>query len=229
MRKIIFMLSALVVSVATGSAFAEDDDWYSFVLADRFEYQSHDETWVWDAQGWLGGDYQKIWLKTQGSYVNGQTEEAELQLLYSRAVLPFFDLQLGVRREIDASRTFAVVGLQGLAPQWMEIDVAAFISEDGDLSARLEIEYDLLLTQRLTLQPRIELDLAAREVAEHQVGKGLTSTELGLRLRYEVRREIAPYVGVAWHKTYGGTADFIKAVGDSTDTVSFVAGIRFWF
>ncbi|MCZ6855135.1 MAG: copper resistance protein B [Gammaproteobacteria bacterium] len=225
------MSTILLLLVNVGSAFADDDDIYSLVLSDRLEYQSHGDTWVWDAEAWVGGDYHKVWLKTQGENSNGQTEEAELQLLYSRAVSPFFDLQLGVRHDFEPqpSRTFAVVGLQGLAPQWIELDVAAFISEDGDFSARLELEYDLLLTQRLTLQPRIEIGLAAQEVAEHLVGKGLTNTELGLRLRYEVRRKLAPYLGVTWRKSYGGTRNFIEAEGGRDETFSFVTGIRFWF
>lgn len=223
-------LIILLVLVAN-SAFADDDEIYSFVLGDRLEYHANGNGWVWDAEGWVGGDYHKFWLKTEGDIDNGKTAEAELQLLYSRAVLPFFDLQLGVRHDFEPhpSRTFGLVGLQGLAPLWIELDVAAFVSEDGDFSARLELEYDLLLTQRLTLQPRIELDLAAQEVAEQQVGKGLTSTELGVRLRYEVRREFAPYVGVTWRKTYGRTRKFIEAEGERDDTVSFVAGVRFWF
>ncbi len=224
-------LTVFYVLVDISSAFADDDDIYSFILGDRLEYQSNGDTWVWDAEGWIGGDYHKVWWKTQGDNVDGRIEEAELQLLYSRALSPFFDLQLGVRHDFEPqpSRTFMVVGLQGLAPQWIELDIAAFVSEDGDFSMRLELEYDLLLTQRLTLQPRIEFDLAAQEVAEQQVGKGLTSTELGVRLRYEVRREFAPYIGVTWRKTYGGTRNFLKAEGVKDDTVSFVAGIRFWF
>ncbi len=232
MRWFSYVLSAIVlVWVYISPAFADDDGIYSFVLGDRLEYHPNGDTWVWDAEGWIGGDYHKLWVKTEGDNANGQTEEAELQLLYSRAVLPFFDLQIGFRHDFEPqpSRTYAVIGLQGLAPQWIELDVAAFISADGDLSARLELEYDLLLTQRLTLQPRIEFDLAAQEVAEVQVGKGLTSTELGIRLRYEVRRELAPYVGVTWQKTYGSTKKFLEAAGERDDTVSFVAGIRFWF
>ena len=224
-------LTVFYVLVDISSAFADDDDIYSFVLGDRLEYQPNGDTWVWDAEGWIGGDYHKAWVKTEGDKANGETAEAELQLLYSRALSPFFDLQLGVRHDFEPqpSRTFMVVGLQGLAPQWIELDIATFISEDGDFSMRLELEYDLLLTQRLTIQPRIEFDLAAQEVAEQQVGKGLTSTELGVRLRYEVRREFAPYIGVTWRKTYGDTRNFLKAEGVKDDTVSLVAGIRFWF
>ena len=224
-------LTIFYVLLDSSSAFADDDDIYSFILGDRLEYQPNGDTWVWDAEGWIGGDYHKVWWKTQGDNVDGQIGEAELQLLYSRALLPFFDLQFGVRHDFEPqpSRTFMVVGLQGLAPQWIELDVAAFISNEGDFSVRLELEYDLLLTQRLTIQPRIEFDLAAQEVAEQQVGKGLTGTELGLRLRYEVRREFAPYIGVTWRKTYGGTKTFLEAEDEKDDTVSFVAGVRFWF
>ncbi|MCZ6852644.1 MAG: copper resistance protein B, partial [Gammaproteobacteria bacterium] len=157
MRWFNYLLWAILLVWTIPAFAAEDDGIYSFVLADRLEYQSKDAAWVWDAQGWIGGDYHKFWLKTEGQNEKGKATDAELQLLYSRAVTPFFDLQLGVRHDFEPepSRTFAVIGLQGLAPQWIELDVAAFISEDGDFSARLELEYDLLLMQRLTLQPRI--------------------------------------------------------------------------
>ena len=227
--------SALLVSVSfllgAVAAQADDDDILALIKADRLEYQSDDSTWLWDMQGWFGGDYQKFWWKTEGQVDDGSANEAELQLLYSRAISPFFDLQFGLRHDFDPepSRSFVVVGIQGLAPQWIEIDAAAFISEDGDISARFEAEYDLLLTQHLVLQPRFEVDVAFQDVPELALGDGVTSTDLEVRLRYEIRREIAPYLGISWHKSYGGTADFLENAGQDDYSFSVLAGIRLWF
>ncbi|RME61879.1 MAG: copper resistance protein B, partial [Alphaproteobacteria bacterium] len=141
------------------------------------------------------------------------------------------DLQAGVRHDFepDPSRTFGVIGIQGLAPYWFEIDAAAFISGDGDVSARIEAEYELLLTQRLILQPRVELNFAVQEVEELGIGSGLSIAEAGLRLRYEIDRQFAPYVGFSWNRKIGDTADFARADGEDVGALSFVAGLRMWF
>lgn len=227
-------LSALVLASLVFAEVAAEDHpqpivW--FTQADRLEYQDHADEWLWDLQGWVGGDEQKVWWKTEGELDGDNVTGAELQLLYSIAISPFFDLQAGLRHDVepDPNRTFAVVGLQGLAPQWFEIDAAAFLSEDGDLSARFETEYDLLLTQKLILQPRFELTAGASSVAELGLGSGLRTTDLGFRLRYEIRREIAPYLGISWRKFYGGTRDSITLNGGDADFVTVVAGARFWF
>lgn len=205
------------------------------VFADRLEYQSNDgdPVLLWDGQAWLGGDIDKVWIKTEGEYLTDgdATEEAEVQALYSRAVSPYFDLQVGYRYDVDPGpeRHFAVLGAQGLAPYWFEVDAAAFLSDDGDISARLEAEYELFITQKLVLQPRMELDLAVQDVPELGIGSGLSTAEAGLRLRYEIRREFAPYFGVSWCRAFGDTGDFARAGGESVETVSFVAGIRFWY
>ena len=207
----------------------------AMIFADRLEYQSNEGNSVllWDAQGWAGGDINKLWIKTEGEYLSndGAFEEAEVQALYSRAISPYFDLQLGYRYDIepDPERHFAVFGMQGLAPYWFEVDVAAFVSDDGDVSARLEAEYELFLTQNIILQPRVELDFAVQDVPELSIGSGLSTAEAGLRLRYEFRREFAPYIGVSWRRAFGETADFARADGEDVEAVSFVAGLRFWF
>lgn len=207
----------------------------AMALVDRFEYQSNegDGLWLWDAQGWYGGDIHKLWIKTEGEYLaaGGGLEEAELQALYSRAISPFFDLQLGYRIDLepDPERHFAVLGVQGLAPQWFEVDAAAFVSDEGDISARLEAEYDLLLTQRLILQPRAELDVAVQDVSGYGVGSGLGRVAAELRLRYEIRREFAPYVGISWRRKLGDTADFAREAGEDVGVLSLVAGVRLWF
>ena len=120
-------------------------------------------------------------------------------------------------------------GVQGLAPYWFEVDAAAFVSDDGDVSARLEAEYELFLTQKLILQPRAELDFAVQDVPELGIGSGLSTAEAGLRLRYEFRREFAPYIGVSWRRAFGETADFTRADGEDVESISFVAGLRLWF
>ncbi len=205
-----------------------------FLEAERLEYQSGDgdPLFLWDAQGWYGTDRDKLWLKTEGAaFFDGGLEHGEAQALYSRAIGGYFDLQGGVRRDFGEglSRTHAVIGVQGLAPYLFEVDAAVFVSGHGDLTARIEVEYELLLTQRLILQPRAEMAFAAQEIAELGVGAGLSSADVGARLRYEIKREFAPYVGVSWSRDVGDTADFTRAAGEDPATLSLVAGVRMWF
>lgn len=206
-----------------------------YVLADRFEYQSNEgsPTLLFDGQGWWGTDRNKLWIKSEIEYDfdANRFEEAELQALWSRPIARYFDVQAGVRRDFepDPSRNYAVLGVQGLAPYWFEIDAAIFVSGHGDVTARFEAEYDLLLTQRLIVQPRTELNFAAQDVAVLGIGSGLSTAELGLRLRYEINRQFAPYVGVNWTRSVGDTADFARAAGDDPGAVSLVAGLRIWF
>ena len=205
------------------------------VIIDRLEtgFGDGDETWLWDVQGWSGGDINRFWWKSEGEGdFDGGLEEAELQALYSRAVTPFWDVQAGVRHDFRPDRedtTHLVLGLQGLAPHWWEIDAAAFLSTDGDLTARVEAEYDQRITQRLILQPRLEIDLSASDIPELEIGPGLSSVEAGLRLRYEFRKEFAPYVGVEWSRSFGETADYIEARGGEVEDVRFVVGLKAWF
>ncbi len=205
-----------------------------FLQADRFESRTNEgePQLLWDAQGWFGGDKNKLWLKSEGEYsFNGdEFEDAEIQALWSRAFARYFDVQAGVRHDFAPGddRTFGVVGVQGLAPYWFEVDAAAFVSGDGDISARIELEYELLLTQRLILQPRTELNFAIQDVPENGVGSGLSTAEMGLRLRYEIKRQLAPYIGVSWERAVGETADFVRADGEDPSSVSFVAGLRLW-
>ncbi len=206
-----------------------------YVLADRFEYQTGegDPAVMLEGAAWWGGDRNKLWVKTETEYSfeEDELEEAEVQALWSRAVSRYFDFQAGVRHDFtpDPSRTYAVLGVQGLAPYWFEVDTALFVSNKGDVSARLEAEYELMLTQRLILQPSAEADISFQTVDALEVGEGLSTIELGARLRYEIRREFAPYIGVQWTRQLGETADFTRANGERPSVVSFVAGVRFWF
>lgn len=204
-----------------------------FVMADRFEFQSgSEERLLWDFQGWYGGDINKFWLKSEGEYLTDESEleDAEWQALWSRAISAYWNLQTGVRYDFEPSGlAHGVVGFQGLAPYWWEIDAAAFVSQDGDLTARVEAEYDLLLTQRLVLQPRAELNLSASDVPERGLGSGITNMAIGLRLRYEVVREFAPYVGLEWQRSFGETADWVEADGGTDSDWVWVIGLRAWF
>ncbi len=207
---------------------------YVFFQADQFEYRNQNgrDSLKWEAQGWVGGDYDKLWLKTEGEkFAGGKTEKAEVQVLLSHMVTDFFDVQTGLRYDPrpDQERSFAVFGIQGLAPQYFEVDAAAFLSNQGELSARFDAEYELLLTQRLILQPALEVNLSAEKVKERGIGAGVNDIELGLRLRYEIRREFAPYIGVNWERKPGQTADIARRVGEDANVPSLIAGIRFWF
>ncbi|GAW40273.1 Copper resistance protein B precursor [Brevundimonas sp. SH203] len=205
------------------------------LVIDRLEAVFGDgaDAYVWDAQGWTGGDIHRFWWKTEGEGdLHGRLHEAEIQALYSRAISPFWNLQTGVRQDFrpeGPDTTHAVLGLQGLAPHWWEIDAAAYLSSKGDLTARVEAEYDQRITQRLILQPRLEAALSARDIPELQIGSGLSSIQAGLRLRYEFTREFAPYLGVEWSRALGSTADLITARGGDADKTQVVLGLKAWF
>ncbi len=186
----------------------------------------------WEAQGWYGGDTEKVWFNTEGEKPAGDgVEEAEFQLLYSRMWSEFWDVQAGVRHDMRPrpQTSYGVVGFKGVAPYFFEVNAQAFISEDGDISARLKAEYELLITQKLILQPSLEANASARRVRELDTGRGFTDITLGLRLRYELVKEFAPYVGVNWERKLGGTARLARADGEDPGSLSFVTGIRFWF
>lgn len=207
-------------------------------LFDRLEYvvpDKGDEALVWDFQAWYGGDINRVYLKSEGENVQGDGEDAEfesLELLYSRLIADFWELQGGIGYQGGVfsndhpERFYGVIGLQGVMPYGIETDVALQVSEEGDVSASFEGEYDLRLTQRLYLQPRTEIAVAGSEVEEFGVGQGLNSVRVGMRLGYEVTRRFAPYLGVYWEKQYGDTADLSRAGGDATEDTGIVAGVR---
>jgi copper resistance protein B len=190
------------------------------------------EGYRWEGEGWFGGDINRLIVKTEGEgSFGGATEQAEFQLLYGRAISPYFNLHAGVRYDVrpSPSRGYAVVGLEGLAPYWFDVGAQVFVSDKGNVLGRLEASYDQRITQKLVLQPRAELNFAAQDVPANAIGAGLSDLELGLRLRYEIRREFAPYVGIEWAKKAGNTARYARAAGDDADVITFVAGVRFWF
>lgn len=193
--------------------------------------------YAWDAEAWYGGDINKLWITTEGEGTFSESVEiAEVQALWSRAIDPWFDLQFGVRQDFQSGpdRTYLAAGVQGLAPYWFEVDATAFVSNKGEVSARFEGEYDLRLTQALILQPRIEFDLALQDSPEIRVGSGLSTAELGARLRYEFFPRsgpavIAPYVGVQYERAFGDTARYYRASGEDAGGWNFLVGLRTWF
>lgn len=206
----------------------------SRVIINQFEARIQDgrDGYQWDAQGWYGSDTDKLWIKTEGEGRFGhKVEEAEMQALWSHAFTPWFDYQVGLRYDPEPHprRGYAVFGIQGLAPYFFETDSVLFLSNEGELSARFSGEYDLLLTQRLILQPALEANLAAQDVEERGIGSGINDIELGLRLCYEIRREFAPYVGFSWRRKLGETRSLARRAGEDASIPAVLAGIRFWF
>lgn len=205
------------------------------LMADRFEFTQHDDNDVlqWELQGWIGKDEHKLWMKSEGERDRdaGSTGEAELQLLYSHAIAPYWDVQAGLRHDDGDAGTvsYAALGVLGLAPYWFETDVAVFLSEAGRWSARLEVEYELRFTQRLILQPRLELNYAFADDNAAATSQGFNENSLGLRLRYEFLREVAPYVGVEWWQARGAAGSALQAAGRDRSEGRVVAGLRLWY
>jgi copper resistance protein B len=207
---------------------------YSQLMIDRLEYRalSGGDGYHWEGEGWIGGDVNRMAIKSEGEgETGGRLESAELQLLYSRAIDPWWNIVGGVRQDFRPrpERTYATIGIEGLAPYWFEVEGQLFVSTRGDAHARLEASYDQRITQRLILQPAMEVNVAAQDVPELGIGSGLSDIELGLRLRYEFAREFAPYVGVNWERKLGDTARYAQRVGDDPAATRLVMGLRFWF
>ncbi len=206
----------------------------SKVMLSLGEYQFRDgeDGFRWEGEARFGGDIHRLVLKSEGEGgAEGGVDAAEVQALYSRAITPYFDLQAGIRQDFEPSprRTYATLGLEGVAPYWFDVQGALFLSDHGEALARLEGAYDLRLTQRVVLQARAETNLAAQDVAEIGIGAGVVDLELGLRLRYEVRRNFAPYVGVSYDREFGDTAEFARSAGEDPSRASLVVGLRGWF
>ncbi|MFC3713068.1 copper resistance protein B [Sphingoaurantiacus capsulatus] len=203
-------------------------------LLDRFEYRVVEgrDGYGWDGEAWFGGDYDRLWLKSEGEGSFGHAlEAAQVQALYSRAIDPWFNLQAGIRYDFGEGpdRTHFAFGIEGLAVYWFEVEAFAFVSDRGDLTAAIEAEYDLRLTNQLILQPSVEAELSAQDVPALRLGSGLSSVEAGLRLRYELAPEVAPYIGIDYARSLGDTARFARAAGEDVGGWAFVAGVRLWF
>ena len=227
------LLSLLAVVPACVSAMGEDDPLVGMLRFDKLEIAVDEDPTPQrlEAKGWLGYDLNKLWLKSEVEREGGDTESADLELLYGRALSPYWDVQLGWKRDFQPrpQQDWLALGLHGLAPYFFEVDTTLYLADGGRSSLAFMAEYELLFTQRWILSPEIEFDLNGYNDRETGEGSGLASLELGLRLRYEIRREFAPYVGLHWERAYGNTADFARDRGEDIDELQFVVGFRAWF
>jgi copper resistance protein B len=210
-----------------------DDEASFFMLkANAFEWRhgNGEDAFSWDIQGWYGNDYDKLLLKSEGNVIDSETD-ARTELLWDRVMSRWWNVQAGIRHDIrpGPSRTWAAFGIQGLAPYWFEVEATAYVGEEGRSAFRLAVDYELLLTQRLILEPEFELQAFGRDDRENLIGAGISSTGLALRLRYEILRELAPYIGVAWTRLHGNTSEIAKTAGTDTSDVQWLAGLRWWF
>jgi copper resistance protein B len=250
-----WILGAIVVSALTAEARAQDhrampyrqmadtmqmDDTALFgkVMLDQLEWRdgaAGEGRGTWDAQGYYGGDDEKLWVKTEGKYVSARGDtgvrDADVEVLWNHVVSRWWNLQAGGRQDIGSgqARTWAAIGVQGLAPQWFETEATVYASDEGRTAARFKAQYDLLLTQRLVLQPFAEANVYGHSDPQHQIGSGLSDLELSVRLRYEIRRKFAPYIGIVWLHRFGATADLIRSAGGSSSDLELTAGLRVWF
>lgn len=210
-----------------------DEHNFFALLADRLEsVRTDDESAAeYDLQVWFGRDYDRAVFKAEGDVNDGKLEDARTELLWGHAVAAYWDAQLGVRVDSGEgpNRNWLAFGVQGLAPYWFEVEASGYVGENRRTALRLQASYELLFTQRLVLQPRIEANFYGKSDVERGLGSGLSEAAAGLRLRYEIRREFAPYVGVVWARKFGGTEDIARAAGGDPRETSVVAGVRFWF
>lgn len=203
------------------------------MLFDQLEWQFvHGEPGSrWDSRTWIGGDRSRLWIRTEGDAIDGVLDTAEAQVLFGRSVSRWWDLVAGVRFDARPapSHTWAAVGIQGTAPYFVELQATAFVGQSGHVAARFELEHDLLLTQQVVLQSLVELSLSGANDPDRGIAAGLSTGEVGFRVRYEIRRELAPYAGVVWHKKLFGTGDAARQRGEDAGGWHLVSGLRFWF
>jgi len=211
-----------------------DEHNFGSVLVDRLErvYRRDSNATAYDAQAWFGRDYDRLVIKAEGDVAKGTLQDARTELLWGHAVASFWDTQLGLRYDsggAEPERKWLALGIQGLAPYWFEVDAAAYVGADGRTALRLGGEYEILLTQKLILQPRVEVDVYGKDDAARDIGSGLSSGTAGLRLRYEINRQVAPYIGVERSSKFGKTADLVRATGALAGETRWVAGVRVWY
>ena len=218
---------------APGGHVVHDSGINSLFVINQLEWQGSDDGRAvgWDGKGWMGGDIDRLWLRTEGERAKGKTEKAEVQALWGHAISPWWDVVAGMRQDFKPgdSQSWAAFGLQGMALYNFEAEATLFVGEGGQTAARLEGDYDILLTNRLVLQPTAEANFYGKNDPGRGIGSGLAQTEVGVRLRYEIRREFAPYVGVTWNRAYGQTAEYARDEGEDRSEVRWVLGVRLWF
>lgn len=206
---------------------------HSYWLLDRLEVSDADDGTAlgWEATAWIGGDLQRVWLRSEGESVDGRIEHGDVEVLYGRSVRPWWDVLAGVRQDVGEgpSRTWAAIGVQGLAPYKFEVAATAYIGQGGRTALRAEAEYDTLLTNRLILQWRAEANAHGKDDPLAGIGAGLSTVELGARLRYEITRQFAPYIGIEHDRAFGNTADLRRTSGHGAGDTRVVAGVRVWF
>lgn len=235
MRLLAYCNLLLLLVASTGMAMEghEDDPLLGMLKIDRLETAVDDgsDPLALEVDAWLGHDLHKLWMKGEVEREEGSTEHASLEFLYSRGVSPYWDLQVGWRRDLQPTprRDWLALGLQGLAPYWFDVDATVYVGDAGHSAFELSAEYELLFTQRLILSPELEMRFNGYNDRQTGDGSGLASATLGLRLSYEIRREIAPYIGVSWSRRYGNSADFTRLDGGETSDSQVVIGLRAWF
>jgi copper resistance protein B len=216
-----------------GGHAVHDQSINTFVLFDQLEWQTGGGEGVLnvDSKGWIGQDVNRLWFRGEGEGERSDLEHAEAHVLYGRAVARWWDVVAGVRQDVGPgpNRTWAAVGVQGLAPYWFEVEATAYLGAEGRTHVRLETEYELLITNRLVLQPLAEVEIYGKSDPERGIGAGLSSADFGLRVRYEFKREFAPYVGVTWNHKFFDTADYAREDGDSVRSTRLALGVRLWF
>ena len=198
--------------------------------ADQLE-RNQDDALGWNLRAGIGRNFDKLWLRSEGEKPDNGDAHGHAELLWSHATGPWWDRVIGVRSDFGdgPSRQWLAIGVIGLAPYKFEVEATGYIGESGRLAAKLEGEYEILLTNQWILQPKLEANLYSKDDFENGIGKGLSDAELGLRLRHEFSPRFAPYIGYAWSRKFGDTADLAESAGESTMEHGWVAGLRFWF
>jgi len=227
MKHTLFTLLTATILGTSLQAAGADDPLRTMLLVDQLELRDNNEnTRAWEASFFIGYDIDKLYLYSEGEATADGLERSQNDLVYSRAIAPFWDLQTGISydKNADASKAWGEIAIAGLAPYWFETRAALLVNGDGNVGLRLDAEYEMLLTQQLILTPSLEADFYTDDDPKLQIGSGLSSVEAGLRLRYEFVREFAPYIGVNWEKTFGNTREYRPV-----DETSFLVGVRFWF
>tara|TARA_R110001592_G_scaffold310571_1_gene585202 strand:- start:1451 stop:2392 length:942 start_codon:yes stop_codon:yes gene_type:complete len=209
-----------------------DEHSISSLLGNGVEYTPDSKTGNYELQAWRGTSFNKLVIKTDGAFTENDEYENETELLWGRAFAPFWDSQLGVRvdsRSEGENRQWFAAGVQGLAPYWFELDATAYLGSAGQTEFVFDSEYEMLITQRLILQPRAEFTVRGKDDPQNLLGSGLANAALSLRLRYEISRQFAPFIGVETEKNFGSTADLLNGNGESVKDTRYFAGVRFWF
>lgn len=210
-----------------------DDPLNKLVLLDRFETQRANGGSLqrWDLETWVGKSLTKVWIRTEGERLSGDTQRAELEVLWGKSFARWWELVAGARSDFEPGPTqsWAAVGVRGTAPYRIDLEATAYFGDGGRAALRVKSHYELLVTNKLILQPLAELNWYAQRDAARGIDAGLADAEIGLRLRYELKREVAPYVGLVAQRKLGGTADLARAAGHDADDTRLVAGIRLRF